>query len=175
SEFYVLHRISHSIVQAFRMFYLEFLRDKGRLLKGLLQLPHRGWKGDVNGFLFLDFSSQVYQLPWNLTDKAGSLIILGLSPDHPLLGAGKGQFLHGPCDSHIAETSFFLQLSGVICGYGHIAGENAVFYSSQKYIRKFQTLCTVQSHQQYLIIISFYRVDICDQRNLFQETGKGRI
>src|SRR5699024_12856701 len=58
-------------------------------------------------------SSQLHQLPGNFRDKPGHLAVLGLSPDHPLLGRRQGQLLHGPGDSHIAEPALLLQLGSV--------------------------------------------------------------
>ena len=33
----------------------------------------------------------------------------------------------------------------------------------------------MKSHQQHLVVVSFHCVDVSDQGNLFQETGKSRI
>ena len=167
-------RIPNTVIQGIRFRYLKILRLKCLRMEAFLHLQiaveRRFCLRDL-WFVFLNSMSKIHQFPWNLSHKSGNAIILRFPTHHTLLRTGHSQFFHGSGDSHITKPALLFQLRLVTGKDAHTAREHAIFHSGKVYIWKFQSLCTVQSHQYHIILILIYRINIRDQRNFFQESG----
>ncbi len=111
----------------------------------------------------------IQQIFRNLQYEAAHRIVLGLSPEHASLRTGNGQLLLRSGDGYVGKAALFFHFLLSLCLYGHKAREHTVFHAGQINLRKFQSLCTVNRHQDYAVIILPGTVCICHQSHFLQK------
>ena len=82
-----------------------------KILQVIVPVSSTGRQGIIHKFLR------------DLPHKTAHGIVLGLTAKHPASGTGQCQFLLGSGDSHISQSSLFLDLQRVIGRDRHKAGE----------------------------------------------------
>ena len=98
-----------------------------------------------------------------------------LSPHHPHLCSGQCQFLHCSGNTYITKPPLLFHLIRIIGSDTHITGEQAILHTSQIDVGKFQPLCTVESHQQYLAAPLVHAVNVSHKSHFLQKSAQRHI
>ncbi len=109
----------------------------------------------------------------NLVQELAGKHCIGLPPLASRGGAGHIEAALRTSDTHICQTTFLGQFSGVL--HGTLVREGTLLHTGEEHVRVFQSLRCVQSHHRDLagiLVLPRQLVGIGDQRRSLQETGQ---